>query len=106
MAVQPVTDANFRNEVLESDLPVLVDFWAAWCGPCRMVSPVVEAIASEYQGKLKTCKLNVDENQNTSDVYRIMSIPTLLVFKKGKVVLNLVGFRPKEMIKYELDKVL
>lgn len=106
MAVMSVTDQSFQSEVLEADLPVLVDFWAPWCGPCRMVSPVVDAIGEEYAGKLRTCKLNVDENQQTSFKYQVMSIPTLIVFKGGKAVLTLVGFRPKEALMKEIDKVI
>ena len=85
------TDENFKQEVLESDLPVLVDFWAAWCGPCRMVAPVIEEIAKTYQGKIKVCKVNVDEAPNTASKYGIMSIPTLAIFKNGKIVDKVVG---------------
>ncbi|MCF7908570.1 MAG: thioredoxin [Candidatus Omnitrophica bacterium] len=86
-----VNDSNFKREVLESGLPVLVDFWAPWCGPCLMVAPVVEEIAKDYQGKLKVCKLNVDEAPKTASEYGIMSIPTLVIFKAGKVVDKGVG---------------
>ena len=86
-----VNDANFKQEVLESDIPALVDFWAEWCGPCYRVAPVVEQIAKEYEGKLKVCKLNVDEAPKTSYEYGIMSIPTLAIFKNGKVVDKTVG---------------
>jgi len=89
-------DKNFKQEVLESDLPVLVDFWATWCGPCLMVAPVVEQIAKKYKGKLKVCKLNVDEAPETASDYGIMSIPTLAIFKKGKVADKIVGALPKE----------
>jgi len=88
-------DANFKEIVLKSDLPVLVDFWAEWCMPCRMVAPVVEAIAKKYKGKLKVCKVNVDEAPNTSSEYGIMSIPTLAIFKSGKVVDKIVGVVPE-----------
>ena len=90
-----VTDANFKEEVLESDLPVLVDFWAVWCAPCRMVAPAVEEIAKEYEGKLKVCKLNIDEAPATASQYEIMSIPTLAVFKDGQVVEKIIGVVPK-----------
>ena len=86
---------NFKREVLDADLPVLVDFWAEWCGPCRMVAPIIETIAKEYKGKLKVCKLNVDEAPETASSYGIMSIPTLAIFKKGKVVDKIVGALPK-----------
>jgi len=86
-----INDINFKQEVLEESLPVLVDFWAEWCGPCRMVAPVVEQIAKEYKGKLKVCKLNVDEAPKTASSYGIMSIPTLAIFKKGKVADKIVG---------------
>ena len=97
-----VNDENFKQEVLESDLPTLVDFWADWCMPCRMVAPVVEEIAKEYQGKLKVCKLNVDEARNTASNYGIMSIPTLAIFKNGKVADKIVGALPKT----ELEKAI
>ena len=80
-----VTDQNFESEVLKSELPVLVDFWAPWCGPCRMVAPVVEAISQEYKGKLKVVKLNTDDNQGTASNYHISGIPSLLLFKGGQV---------------------
>ncbi|MBU1853693.1 MAG: thioredoxin [Candidatus Omnitrophica bacterium] len=97
-----VNDENFKKEVLESKLPVLVDFWAEWCMPCRMVAPVVEEIAKEYQGKLKVCKLNVDEARNTASDYGIMSIPTIAIFKNGKVINKVVGALPKA----ELEKAI
>jgi len=98
------TDHNFKKEVLESELPVLVDFWAPWCGPCRMVGPVVEELSSEYAGKVKVVKLNTDENQEVAQTYGIMSIPTIAVFNKGKVVDGVVGAAPKQMLKELLDK--
>ena len=88
-------DSNFKQDVLSSDLPVLVDFWAEWCGPCLMVAPVLKEIAKEYKGKLKVCKVNVDEAPNTASKYGIMSIPTLAIFKNGKVVDKVVGALPK-----------
>lgn len=98
------TDENFKQEVLESDLPVLVDFWAEWCGACRMVAPVVEEIAREYQGKLKVCKLNVDEAHEAASHYGIMSIPTLAIFKDGKVVDKIVGALPKSELEAVVKK--
>jgi len=86
-----LTDTNFKQEVLESDVPVLVDFWAAWCGPCLRLAPVIEQIAKEYKGKLKVCKLNVDEAPKTASSYGIMSIPTLAIFKNGEVVDKVIG---------------
>jgi len=90
-----INDANFKQEVLESDLPVLVDFWAEWCAPCLMVAPTVEAIAKKYKGKLKVCKVNVDEAPKTSSEYGIMSIPTLAIFKGGEVVDKIIGVVPE-----------
>ena len=95
-------DANFKKEVFESDLPVLVDFWAEWCMPCHMVAPTVEAIAKKYKGKLKVCKVNVDEASKTSSEYGIMSIPTLAIFKNGKVIDKIVGVLSQE----ELETVI
>jgi len=90
-----VTDETFNQEVLKSAQPILVDFWAVWCGPCRMVAPVVDEIAREQTGKLRVMKLDVDENQNTAMTYGVMSIPTLILFKNGQPVERIVGFRPK-----------
>ena len=104
--IMEATDANWKNEVLESSEPVLVDFWAVWCAPCRMVAPVVEAIAEEYSGKLKVVKLNVDENQQTAVKYQVMSIPTLAFFNDGQLVKTVVGFRPKEELAKEVDQVI
>jgi len=97
MAIK-VNDANFKKEVLESDLPVLVDFWAEWCGPCLMVAPAVESVEKKYQGKLKVCKVNVDEAPNTSSEYGIMSIPSLYIFEKGKPMDQIVGAVPESEI--------
>lgn len=93
-----VTDDTFDEEVIQSELPVLVDFWAVWCGPCRMVAPTVESLAQEYQGKLKVVKLNVDENQQVPAKYGIMSIPTLLFFKAGELQETIIGALPKNNI--------
>ena len=101
-----VNDSSFDQMVLQSKTPVLVDFWAAWCGPCRMVAPIVEELAGEYEGKVTVVKLNVDENSKTASQYGVMSIPTLLVFKDGAPVSNIVGFRPKAELKRNLDDVL
>ena len=89
-----VTDESFPSEVLESDIPVLVDYWAAWCGPCRMAAPVLEKIAEEYDGRLKVCRVNVDENREVASQYRIMSIPTILLFKNGELVGQITGVTP------------
>jgi thioredoxin 1 len=102
----PVTDASFEQEVLKSDIPVLVDFWAPWCGPCKMVGPVLEEIARDSQGKLKIVKLNVDENQRSAGQFGVMSIPTMILFNKGKGVGQLVGFRPKAELVKILDEAL
>ena len=101
-----LTDANFEQEVLKSDLPVLVDFWAPWCGPCRMLGPVIEELAKEYAGKVKVCKLNTDEAQDTAGKYQISAIPTILLFKGGKMAEQLVGLQPKEEIKKHLDQLI
>ena len=101
-----VTDADFDTEVIKSEMPVLVDFWAPWCGPCRMVAPVVDELSDEYDGKVKFVKLNTDDNVKTASAYGIRSIPTLLVFKGGEVAGQIVGFRPKSDLKKRLDAVL
>jgi thioredoxin 1 len=104
--VTEVTDNNFQAEVLESDTPVLVDFWAPWCGPCRMVAPVVEEIAKERAGDLKVVKLNIDENQNTAVAYDVMSIPTLILFNRGQVAKKVIGAYPKRKLEAELEPAL
>ena len=99
------TDQNFKHEVLKNDKPVLVDFWAAWCGPCQMMGPIIEELAEEMKDKYKIGKLNVDENRETASKYGIMSIPTIIIFKSGKEVKQLVGVQSKEGLKEELEKV-
>jgi thioredoxin 1 len=101
-----VTDGTFETEVLKSEKPVLVDFWAPWCGPCRMVAPLVEELSEEYSDKVKFLKLNTDDNLNTAATYGIRSIPTLLMFKGGQPVDQIVGFRPKGDLKRVIDKAL
>jgi len=100
-----VTDGDFEQQILQSDKPALVDFWAAWCGPCRTVGPVIEELAGEYAGKIKVAKLNVEENKETPTKYGIRGIPTLILFKDGKVVDQIVGAVPKARIKELLDRV-
>ena len=101
-----VSDTTFDQEVIKASRPVLVDFWAPWCGPCRMVAPVVEELAQEYDGKVEFVKLNTDDNPNTAVKYGIRSIPTLLVFKGGQPVGQIIGFRPKSDLKQRLDAAL
>ena len=101
-----VTDGTFDEEVLKSELPVLVDFWAVWCAPCRMIEPIVEELAVEKKGKLKIAKVNVDMNQEIAARFGIRSIPTLLVFKNGELVDQLIGAVPKSMIESKLDRHL
>ena len=106
MAEMKFTDASFKKEVLESSQPVLVDLWAPWCGPCRMLGPVVEELAQEYAGKAVVGKLNTDENGDTMSAYRVSAIPTLLFFKGGKLVDQMIGVQPKAAIKAKLDALL
>ncbi len=106
MDMVEVTDSNFQTEVLKSEKPVLLDFWAEWCGPCKMIAPVVEELAKEFDGKLKVGKVDVDSNQQTSMQYGIRSIPTLLIFKGGKVVDQLIGAVPKKMLAEKVAKHL
>jgi len=105
-SVSEVTDNNFEAEVLESDLPVLVDFWAPWCGPCRQVAPVVEEIANEKAGQLKVSKLNTDDNQQTAIQYNVLSIPTLIVFKNGQEVKRVTGAYPKKRLEAEIEPAI
>ena len=104
--VTEVNDNDFEKEVLQSSQPVMVDFWAAWCGPCRALAPVVDEIASEYSGKLKVMKMDVDKNNATPGRYGIRGIPALLIFKDGKVADQIVGFVPKDTISQSITKVL
>ena len=101
-----VTDSSFEQEVLKSDMPVLVDFWAPWCGPCRMVSPIVDEISKDFEGKIKVCKLNTDENPNVASQYGIRSIPTLMIFKDGQKVDTVVGAVPKATLSTTISKYI
>jgi thioredoxin 1 len=105
-AVSEVTDNNFQSEVIEAELPVLVDFWAPWCGPCRRVSPIVEEIASERGENLKVVKLNIDDNQQTAVKFNVMSIPTLMLFRHGEVKKTVIGAYPKRKLEEELEPAL
>ncbi|HEY3297054.1 MAG TPA: thioredoxin [Armatimonadota bacterium] len=100
-----VNDSNFDAEVLQSTKPVAVDFWATWCGPCRMLGPIIEEVAAEIGDSVKICKLNVDESAVTAGKYRVMSIPTVLIFKNGQIVDQFVGVQPKQKIIEKLQKV-
>ncbi len=102
----PIDDNNFDQIVLHADKPVLVDFWAAWCRPCLVVAPIVDELAEEYDGKISFAKVDVDRNPKTAARYNVMSIPTLLIFKKGELVSQIVGLRPKGELKRNLDAVL
>ena len=105
-AVREITDAEFETEVLASDLPVLVEFWAQWCGPCHQLAPIVEKIAEERTATVRVVKINSDENPLVSARYRVLGLPTMLLFDGGEPVLQLTGARPKSAIERELDKVL
>jgi thioredoxin 1 len=100
------TDANFEQEVLKSEKPVLVDFWAPWCGPCRAVGPVVEDLAEAYKGRVKVGKINIDDNPKTATTYGVMSIPTLILFNKGDIMDKLIGLSPKERLEGLIKKAL
>jgi thioredoxin 1 len=104
--IKEVNDSTFQAEVLESDIPVLVDFWAPWCGPCQMVAPMLEAVAEKMGDKLKVVKMNTDENMKTAQNYEIMAIPSLLVFKKGEVAERIVGVRPQSQLESQLQKII
>jgi thioredoxin 1 len=101
-----VTEQTFEGEVLKSPIPVLVDFWATWCGPCKMIAPILEDLAGEYQGKLKVLKLDVDDNGGVAAKYSVMSIPTLGIFSKGELIERIVGYMPKEQLKKRIDTAL
>src|SRR6201986_2564449 len=104
--VTEITDSNFQAEVIESDIPVRVDFWAPWCGPCRRVAPVVEEIAKERAGELKVVKLNIDENQDTAVQFNVMSIPTLILFRNGQPAKTVIGAYPKRKLVEELEPAI
>ena len=106
MSTQHFTDTNFKKEVLESELPVLVDFWAAWCGPCKMIAPLIDELAKEYAGKMKIGKVDVDTNPKIATEYGVMSIPTIIFFKKGKIMNQLVGAASKLDLKRKIEENL
>ena len=101
-----ISDQSFEEAVIKSDMPALVDFWAPWCGPCRMVAPVIDKLSEKYQGKFKFCKLNVDENPKTAAKFNVMSIPTIMLFKDGKVADTVIGAVPEDTLKTKIDRLL
>ncbi len=104
--VKDITDQNFEEEVLKSELPVMVDLWAPWCGPCRMIAPVVDRLAKKYDSRFKFCRLNVDENQQTAAKYHVMSIPTLMFIKDGQVVETVVGAVSEQVLQPKVEELL
>ena len=104
--VSDITDQNFEEEVIKSNQPVLVDLWAPWCGPCRMVGPVVESLAKKYEGKFKFCRLNIDDNPKIATKYGVMSIPTLMFFKDGKVIDTVVGAAKESALQPKIDNLI
>ncbi|MFO8060695.1 MAG: thioredoxin [Bacillota bacterium] len=104
MTTKQVTDATFPSEVLESDIPVLVDFWAEWCAPCHMITPILEELATEYAGRLTIAKVNVDESNQVAREFGVMSIPTLMLFKDGEPVMRQVGLTPAQQLKNQIDE--
>ncbi|WP_031516594.1 thioredoxin [Desulfofalx alkaliphila] len=103
---QDINEVDFEQEVLKSDIPVLVDFWASWCGPCRSIAPILDQLSEEYAGRAKVCKVNVDMNQSLAKQYQVMSIPNIVFFKDGKKVDQIVGFTPKQELAKKLDSLL
>jgi thioredoxin 1 len=101
--VTELTDANFQSEVLQSEVPVLVDFWAPWCGPCRQLTPIIDALAEEMSGTIKVGKLNIDDSPRAAEQYGVMSIPTVMIFKNGEVVQRFVGVQPKQRLKDAIE---
>jgi thioredoxin 1 len=106
MSAVSINNDNFQNEVIDSKIPVLIDFWAPWCGPCKMISPTIDELAKEYDGKVKVCKINTDENMDLSSKYQVTSIPCLLFFKDGKPVEKIIGFKSKNDIASVINKVI
>lgn len=106
MSYLNITDQDFEAEVLKSEQPVLVDFWASWCGPCQMLAPIIEEIAEEFQGKIKVVKIDVDANPQSAQKYNILSIPTVIFFKNGQALTQLIGVQPKERFEEEIKKII